>query len=259
MSNIKTIVASALALTIAAAAVADPKDNLPGKATVKGLRGSCQYQLGDSWAAVKVNMEFRPGVVFRTGSKSEMEMSVNGLTSALRMEPDTTLAIPVMARANATRNASTETILDLRGGAVLGDVMKLSVNSRYEIKTPHGVAGFRSHADFHVIAALQSDGHYDVTFTSVAGQMLVSAQAMPGGPQIVKTLKEGRSWTPGEGDVHRASGDLLKQYQYAFTGAAPPSGPVPVLGPIVVDPFPAGAQPMVSDSAAVLGRGNSKK
>lgn len=259
MRNIKTIVASALALTIAAAAVADPKDSLPGKAIVKGIRGSCQYQLGDSWAAVKVNMEFRPGVVFRTGSGSEMEMSVNGLTSALRMEPDTIFAIPVMARTDATRNANTETILDLRSGAILGDVRKLSVNSRYEIKTPHGLAGFRSHADFHVIAALQPDGHYAVTFTSVAGQMLISAQAMPGGPQVVKTLKEGRSWTPGEGDIHRASGDLLKQYQYAFTGAAPPSGPVPQLGPILVDPFPAGAQTTVLDSAAQFDRGNSKK
>jgi hypothetical protein len=250
-----------LLLIVGGASNANAKDNFAAKAVVKKIYGHCYYQTGNSWSPVRVNAEYGPGVVFRTTSKATLDLSVNGLSSALRIEPDTLLAIPQIEKSGPNRDADVTTVLDLRKGAILGDVKKLYSNSRYEIRTPHGVAGMsKTPADFHVIATPQPDDKNEVTFTSVTGEMLVSAQAMPNGANVVKTLKEGRSWTPGEGDIHRTSRDLMRQYQAALTGQWSFDGPAIVQGPGILDPFAGAGQPTSPASPAALAvPGNAKK
>jgi hypothetical protein len=96
------------------------------------------------------------------------------------------------------REGDRETYLNLQSGEILGNVKKISGNSRYEIETPHGVAGIRG-TDFQISIALNADGSYAVTFTSVTGQVIVSA--VVNNQTVVHILNTGESWTPGQGDV----------------------------------------------------------
>jgi hypothetical protein len=247
MRTIQTIGACAAALALVGATTtvfSAENDNLQGKATIKALHGIVQVQQGGNWEPAHVNEQLDPGTVVRTGADSVCDMSVNGLSSAVRVGPDTTLAIPTMTRTAPSADADTETMLNLQQGAILGNVKKLSDNSRYEIQTPHGVAGIRG-TDFQVTAILQPDGHYVVTFTSITGQVIVSATVTPGGPVVVKVLRDGESWTPGEGDVHPTPTYLLTQLLNELNELLrlvfPPFfhiGPPPI-----IHPFPTGGQP----------------
>ena len=131
----------------------------------------------------------------------------NGVVSAVRITENTTMAIPEMTRIGSARNADTETMLDLSTGTVLGNVKKLTANSRYEIKTPHGVAGIRG-TDFQVTVTLEGV----TTFTSVLGEVIVSA--VINNVPVVKVLRTGESWTPAPGtDVVPVPAPLLQQMQ----------------------------------------------
>lgn len=245
MRKIQTIVACAAALALLGVSTlkAAENDSLQGKATVKSVHGNVDYQSGGSWMPVKVNMELDAGVVIRTGPQSTCDLSVNGLSSAVRLEADTTMAIPTMTRTAPTHDADMETMLDLQNGSILGNVKKISANSRYEIKTPHGVAGIRG-TDFQVTVVMNADGTYTVTFTSISGQVIVSATETPGGPIVVKVLRDGESWTPGQGDVHPTPTYLLTQWlteitQLVQTVFAPlfPNG-----APPIIQKFPTGGE-----------------
>jgi hypothetical protein len=243
MRKIQTIVACAAALALVGVSTlkAAENDGLQGRATAKSVHGNVQYQSGGSWMPVKVNEQFDPGVVLRTGPDSVCDLSVNGLSSAVRIDADTTMAIPEMTRSSSSRDADTGTMLDLQSGSALGNVKKISANSHYDIKTPHGVAGIRG-TDWQVVVVLQPDGRYVVTFTSITGQVIVSAVVTPGGPPVVKVLRDGESWTPGEGDVHPTPTYLLNQFLTEIADLLQIVFPTlfPGGGPPIIYPFPTG-------------------
>jgi hypothetical protein len=245
MRKIQISMACALALAFVGVATLKSAEDgsVQGKATVRSIHGNVEYQVGGTWTPLKINAELDAGVVVRTGPDSTADLSVNGLSSALRIEPETTVAIPTMTRTDSSRDSDQETMLDLQDGAILGNVKKISANSRYEIKTPHGVAGIRG-TDYHVRARLESDGRHTVTFTSITGQVIVSAVVDPGGPTIVKVLRDGESWTPGSGDVQPTPLSELQEYQTeiaSFSSIFQPIGVPPQPAPII-NPFPTGGQ-----------------
>ena len=86
-------------------------------------------------------------------------------------------------------------MLNLVSGTILGNVKKISANSRYEITTPHGVAGIRG-TDWMVSAIPTEDGKYMVTFSSVEGVVTVSA--VINGQTIVRTLTSQTAWQIGQ-------------------------------------------------------------
>jgi hypothetical protein len=252
MRKIQISVACALALAFVGVATLKSAEDggMQGKATVRSIHGNVEYQVGGSWTPLRINTELDAGVVIRTGPDSTADLSVNGLSSALRVEPETTVAIPTMTRTDASRDADQDTMLDLQDGAILGNVKKISANSRYEIKTPHGVAGIRG-TDYHVKAKMEADGRHTVTFTSITGQVIVSAVVDPGGPTVVKVLRDGESWTPGNGDVVPTPIYELQMYETGLAsllGSISPIGQPPQTPPII-HPFPTGGQssPSISE------------
>ena len=171
-----------------------------GHATVKAVHGTVDYQINDGqWMSVKPFMTLAAGAIIRTGPESYADVSVNGQSSAVRIDAESKLEIASMFYVGSQREGDKETLLDLKTGSILGNVKKITANSRYEIKTPHGVAGIRG-TDFQVTVVLRPDGNYQVTFTSVTGQVIVSA--VVAGATVVRILNTGESWTPGDGDVH---------------------------------------------------------
>jgi len=250
MRKIQTIVACAAALALLGVSnlKSAENDNLQGKAIVRAVHGNVQYQSGGGWMPVKVNMELDAGATIRTGPESSCDMSVNGLSSAIRVDADTTMGIPTMNRSGAGHDADMDTMLELQGGSILGNVKKISANSHYEIKTPHGIAGIRG-TDVGIVSVMQSDGTYVVTFTSITGQVIVSATETPGGPVIVKVLRDGESWTPGQGDVHPTPTYLLNQLMSEITALiADVFPPVGTTGkPPIIEIFPTGGPASKTD------------
>jgi hypothetical protein len=192
--------------------------------------------------ALKPNMVLDPGTLISTGPESVVYLSVNGLSSSVRVQADTTMAIPQMDRIGSAREGDTETTLDLKIGSILGQVKKVSGNSTYEIKTPHGVAGIRG-TDFGVVVVQLPDGKYLVTFTSVQGIVIVSA--VVAGEIQTRRLNTGDSWTPGEGEPHPAAQTLLDNYESLILelGNITQNFPPPPPGIPILPVFPTGSPP----------------
>jgi len=172
-----------------------------GKATVRAVHGTVQYTINDGPPMkVRVNMTLDPGATIITGPESYTDLSVNGISSVVRINADSKLVLKEMQYYGSLFSGDQQTMIDLKSGEILGNVKKISADSRYEINTPHGVAGIRG-TDFQVTIKLAPDGRFLVTFTSVQGVVIVSALVGANAAPVVKTLTSGQSWTPGEGDV----------------------------------------------------------
>jgi hypothetical protein len=260
MKRLHTIAAYlvALALTGAFTLKSEQPGSVRGRATVRTVTGTATFNAGGGTMALRPNMELDPGTTITTGPESVVYLSVNGLSSSVRIQADTTMAIPQMDRIGSAREGDTETTLDLKIGSILGQVKKVSGNSTYEIKTPHGVAGIRG-TDFEVLVVQLPDGKYLVTFTSVQGTVIVSA--VVAGEIQTRTLKTGDSWTPGEGEPHPTAQALLDNYIqlidemiFSFTPPVPPPT-IPIL-PVFPTGNPPGGGASSGDGTPASGGGN---
>jgi hypothetical protein len=148
-------------------------------------------------------------VTLRTGANGTADISVNGTASAVRMTNSTTLQIPTMSYIGTSREGDTTTMLNLESGSILGNVKKISANSRYEIMTPHGVAGIRG-TDFRVEAIPTPDGMFHVRFDSITGVITVSA--VVNGQTITHTLSTGTSWEIGD-SPKQMEAQIIQNYQ----------------------------------------------
>jgi hypothetical protein len=188
----------ALALAAITSLRAVDEGRKEGKAVVRSVHGQVDYLDGTIWHPVRVNMKLAAGATIRTGKDGVADISVNGTTSAVRITNSTTLQITGMSYVGSLREGDTTTTLNLVSGSVLGNVKKISANSRYEIMTPHGVAGIRG-TDFQVeaVPVTNPDGtqSYIVTFTSITGTVTVSA--VINGQTVTKTLTTATSWQIG--------------------------------------------------------------
>jgi hypothetical protein len=218
MKRTHIIFACALVLALAGAAFlhAAEEGRKDAKATVRSIHGTVQYLDNGSWLPVKPNMKFDAGITIRTGPDGTADISVNGTASAVRLTNNTVLQITTMTYVGSAREGDTTTMLNLETGTIVGNVKKISASSRYEIITPHGVAGIRG-TDFRVdvrpipVEELKSDGiKFDVTFSSITG--IITVSAVIDGETVTRTLKTGTSWEIGH-NPREMPYDLLQYYQ----------------------------------------------
>lgn len=165
------------------------------KATVRSVHGQVTYQLPGStdWKPLRVNQELVEGVTLKSGAGAEAYLSVNGLTSTVKVSESTTITLAKMIK----MAEDSETNLKLDDGEVVGSVKKLSANSDYKVTVPNGVASIRG-TDFAVSIHFTGNGNFTITFTSVTGQVQCEVTAPPGGApggQNRQTLNTGQSWT----------------------------------------------------------------
>src|SRR2546430_265632 len=88
-------------------------------------------------------------------------------------------------------DAVIETQLDLKSGRILGIIKKMAHDSKYEIKTPNGVAGIRG-------------TEYDITATSVVRVItgsLVVVYVKNDGTVVTQVVNAGEMFVPSEGAV----------------------------------------------------------
>ncbi|MEO5804072.1 MAG: FecR domain-containing protein [Verrucomicrobiota bacterium] len=181
-----------------------------GTAKVRSIRGSAKYSLGGGvWVPLRVGTTLRPGATIQTAPESIVDLYLGENGPVVRVTPNTTVGMEKLTYAGTGVDSVTETRLNLQSGTIIGNVKKLAKASKYEIKTPNGVAGIRG-TDYVVTSKKLPDGSFEVTFTSVTGTLVVAAN-VNGNPQTV-VLNNGESWTPGS-NVTPTSAQLLDFYR----------------------------------------------
>jgi len=181
-----------------------------GEAKVRQIKGKASYSVdGGAMVPLRVGTVLRAGSTIQTMPESivDLDLGVNG--PVVRVTPSTTLGLDKLTRAGTGMDSVVETQLNVQNGTIIGNVKKLARASKYEIKTPNGVAGIRG-TDYVVTVKKKPDGTFEVTFTDITGTLVVVA-LVNGQPQTV-VLNAGESWTPGS-DVIPTPRQLLEFYR----------------------------------------------
>lgn len=180
MKNIRVLILGAICgAALFLVAKADAQDAKQGIATIVRIHGTATYTAGDgTWQPLAVGTTLGAGAVIKTDPDSTVDIvlsdkvahaplgtanapgvvlidnsggpvhpasTYNGSVqqNVIRMAGGTTLAIDKLTFTDTGADTVSDTELDLQSGKIFGSVKKLSAMSKYEIKTPVGVAGIR--------------------------------------------------------------------------------------------------------------------
>ena len=116
------------------------------RAEVRAVRGTANYSTdrGANWKKLNVGTRLGERSVVRTSPGAQVDLFLGDNGPVVRVTEDTTLGIDKLtSETMGTGDKVIETQLDLRSGRILGNVKKLAAASKYEVKTPMGVAGIR--------------------------------------------------------------------------------------------------------------------
>ena len=195
------MVALAGALVVSSSQAADV-----GKAVVRSIRGQAQYADGANWLPLKVGQALAPGSTVRTANESQVDLFMDQNGPVVRLAENTTLGIDKLNFESTGVDTIIETQLDLKSGRVIGIVKHLASTSKYEIKTPNGVAGIRG-------------TEYDVSATGVvrvvSGSMVV-VYVKSDGTVVTQVVNAGEMFVPSEGAVRPIPPDELSKLEGEF-------------------------------------------
>jgi hypothetical protein len=114
-----------------------------GCAEVKAIKGSADFsEGGGTWSKLRVGKLLYANAVIRTADGSEVDLSVKK-NGPVRLMPNTTLGLTKLLLEDTGAETVIDTQLDLKAGRVLGEVAKMAISSRYEVKTSTSVVGIR--------------------------------------------------------------------------------------------------------------------
>ena len=121
---------------------AAPQQN---EAVVRGVRGTANYSTdrGSNWKDLKVGAKLRQNSIIRTAPGGQVDLFLGDNGPVVRVTENTTVGIDKLSYDKSGAETVIETQLDLRSGRILGNVKHLAAASKYEVKTPQGVAGIR--------------------------------------------------------------------------------------------------------------------
>ena len=131
-------IAAALLLSVSAQAKAN-------KAVVRAVRGGTAEITtdGKNWKPAKVGQQLGEHSAVKTDPNATVDLFLGDNGPVVRVTKDTTLGIDRLDVESTSIEKVIETQLDLRNGKILGNVKKMAAASKYEVKTPVGVAGIR--------------------------------------------------------------------------------------------------------------------
>ena len=182
-----------------------------GKAVVRQVKGAAEASEGGAWKALKGGEQLAPGTVIRTANDSSVDLFMDQNGPLVRLVENTTLGLEKLNFENTGVDTVIETQLDLKSGRIVGVVKKLSATSKYEIKTPNGVAGIRGTQ--YSIAA-------DGTVKVVEGQVVVVYVKADGGV-VTQVVNEGEKFNPAIQKVEPMTNDEIAAVKSELPGVAP--------------------------------------
>jgi hypothetical protein len=176
------------------------------KAIVRGVRGSANYSSdrGANWKPLKVGTTLHQNSVVRTAPGATVDLFLGDNGPVVRVTEDTTMGIDRLTIDRTGMDKVIETQLDLRNGRILGNVKKLAAASKYEVKTPQGVAGIRG-----TRYDIRADGTVTVIEGTVVVVYMVNNQAS------TATVNAGQTALPptqagGQVPVSATPGDVIR-------------------------------------------------
>ena len=189
-------VASVCAVLVSSAQAAEV-----GKAVVRSIKGSAQYAEGGNWLPLKVGQTLSPGSVVRTANDSHVDLFMDQNGPVVRLLENTALGIEKLNFEVTGVDTIVETQLDLKSGKIVGIVKRMASTSKYEIKTPNGVAGIRGTE--YVISATGE--------VYVLSGSAVAVYVKPDGTVVTQVVNAGEQFDPATGTVSQIPADELTQ------------------------------------------------
>lgn len=216
------MMAAALSVVLISNATAQDSKQRTGK--VVRIKGDARYSTGNKvWQPLKVGTTLKSGNVVQTAANSFVDVVINeeATAEAVAIKPISTApsassassggggagAIPtpdqdvvrilddsylVFDSLNASATGAdtvTETLLDLKKGSIFGSVKKQAAASRFEIKTPNGVAGIRGTIFLISVNSISClTGSVICAFTDAQGN--VGTQVVGAGQQFNTVTRE---------------------------------------------------------------------
>jgi len=171
-----------------------------GNAVVRSIHGSAEYSEGTTWNVLASGQSLKPGAVVRTANDSTVDLYLGDNGPLVRLLENTTLGLDKLNYDRTGLDLVIETALDLKSGGIVGIVKKLSAASKYEIKTPNGVAGVRG-TEFRSFA----NG-----VTQVLEGAMVSVYVKPSGAVETESLGAGDQFDPATGKGQIPKADLTQ-------------------------------------------------
>ncbi|MEO7299478.1 MAG: FecR domain-containing protein [Verrucomicrobiota bacterium] len=183
-----------------------------GSAHVRQIKGSAKYSVeGGGLVPLKSGATLKPGSTIQTAPESIVDLDLGANGPVIRVTPSTTVSLDKLTQAGTGIDRVIDTRVNVQNGTIVGSVTKLAKASRYEIKTPNGVAGIRG-TDYVISVKPRGDGTYEVTYTDITGTLVVAARAKGNAAPETVVLNAGESWTPGS-PVGPAPRQLLEFYR----------------------------------------------
>jgi hypothetical protein len=137
-------------VALISAAIAAHGEMSQGTAVVKSVVGSATYldELGFSHP-LAVGTVLKAGHTVKTSVDSAVGLFLDQNGPEVGLDANSTLRLEKLAYENTSLGTKIETLLDLKQGVMFGSVKKLIASSRYEVKTPKGIAHVRG-TEFYI-------------------------------------------------------------------------------------------------------------
>jgi len=117
---------------------------ITGKAVVRSIRGTAAYaEQGGEYQDLRVGKVLGPGTYVKTSPSSQVDLFLGDNGPTVRLLADTTLGLDQLEVDRTGTDIIILTQLNLTQGTIQGSVKQMHPASRYEVKTPFGVAGIR--------------------------------------------------------------------------------------------------------------------
>jgi hypothetical protein len=163
------------------------------KAIVRAVRnGTAEVTMdGKSWKPARVGMQLGEHSAVKTDATATVDLFLGDNGPVVRVTKDTTMGIDRLDVESTGIEKVIETQLDLRSGKILGNVKKMAAASKYEVKTPVGVAGIRG-----TEYSISADGRVQVFTGTVVVVYIVNNVPQPpitiqGGTEVLPPLTDG--------------------------------------------------------------------
>ena len=165
MKQMKTLANRIAVWSIALAVVAGIStahaQSQQGKAAVTAVEGTAEYSTdGGAFMPLKVGTVLRSGSQVRTTGGSHVDLYLGKNNGVVRVADATTVSVDKLTFSDTGADRVIDTQLNLKEGHLLGNASdKMAPASKYEIKTPNGVAGIRgTKYDIYVCRVIVIEG-----------------------------------------------------------------------------------------------------
>ena len=202
------MVTACVVALVGAVVVSSAQAGEVGRAVVRAIRGNAQYADAGQWLLLRGGQTLKPGSTIRTANESQVDLFMDQNGPMVRLMENTTLGIDKLNFEATGIETIIETQLDLKSGRVLGIVRKMASDSKYEVKTPNGVAGVRG-----------TETQYDISATSVVREVsgsLVVVYVKSDGTVVTQVVNTGEMFVPSEAAVKPIPPDELGQLVALF-------------------------------------------